>query len=162
MRICITCNSEFAPSSRHKKCPSCRHKTKKIPCPLCKKLMRPESIQCQNCRPPQKFLGELNSRWKGGRFNQDGYVKILFPEHPRVQNKSNNYIFEHILVMEEKLGRFLFDGETIHHLNGVRDDNRIENLELWAFRQQPSGQRVEDLADWAEEILSRYRPERLK
>jgi hypothetical protein len=65
------------------------------------------------------------------------------------------YIFEHILVMEDHLGRKLYPGENVHHLNGVRNDNRLENLELWTSNQ-PAGQRVNDLRAWAIEILTRY------
>jgi hypothetical protein len=57
--------------------------------------------------------------------------------------------------MEEKLGRRLLLDESVHHRNGVRDDNRPENLELWV-RPQPSGIRVEDAVAWAREILDRY------
>lgn len=62
--------------------------------------------------------------------------------------------------MEQKLGRYLLPSEQVHHISGVKDDNRPENLELWAT-PQPAGQRVEDLADWAVEILRRYRPNSL-
>lgn len=68
---------------------------------------------------------------------------------------------EHRVVMEQILGRELLPGENVHHINGVRTDNRPENLELWVT-SQPSGQRPEDLADWAEEILRRYRPSSLR
>jgi HNH endonuclease len=53
-------------------------------------------------------------------------------------------IAEHTLVMEKKLGRKMTKNETVHHINGIRDDNRPENLELWASRHG-RGQRVSDL-----------------
>ena len=73
------------------------------------------------------------------------------PEHPAAHTRG--YVAEHRLVMERTIGRYLLPEETVHHVNGIRDDNRPENLELWTSRQ-PKGQRVADLVAWAEEILA--------
>ena len=98
--------------------------------------------------------GRANGNWKGGRTrHKAGYIMSRAPGHPR--SGQGNYVFEHILVAEELLGRFLIDGETVHHRNGVRDDNRPENLELWT-RPQPSGIRVSDAIEWARTILCLY------
>jgi hypothetical protein len=97
---------------------------------------------------------DANGNWKGGRtLHKKGYVMLRVPEHPRVVKSP--YVFEHVLVMEQLLGRYLEPDESVHHLNGVRDDNRPENLELWTT-PQPSGIRVRDAIAWAREILRRY------
>ena len=96
---------------------------------------------------------EIKSPAKTGRYVQHGYVLVKAPaHHPRAKK---GWIREHILVMEDKLGRHLEAGEQVHHVNGVKDDNRPENLELWVI-SQPPGQRPADLVEWAKEILRRY------
>jgi hypothetical protein len=73
-------------------------------------------------------------------------------------SKLHGALPEHTLVMTYMVGRALFPGENVHHKNGVRDDNRPENLELWS-KSQPAGQRIDDKVNWAIELLSVYKPE---
>ena len=91
----------------------------------------------------------------GRHVSPDGYVKV-----PDKSGRGRS-ILEHRLVMEEHLGRQLLPTENVHHKNGDRQDNRIENLELWST-SQPQGQRPEDKLKWAKEILALYAPELLK
>lgn len=91
--------------------------------------------------------GDTPSRQWGYSIMKSGYI-IVYPPGRRS-------LLEHRYIMEQHLGRELLPSESIHHKNGVRDDNRIENLELWS-KSQPSGQRVVDKIEWAEEILRQY------
>jgi len=63
--------------------------------------------------------------------------------------------WQHRMVMEGAIGRALFAHEEVHHRNGMRDDNHLENLELWST-SQPKGQRIEDKIAWAKELLEQY------
>ena len=73
--------------------------------------------------------------WAGGRIVEaDGYVMIHKPDHPFANNKG--YVFEHRLVMEQKIGRVLQPQEVVHHVNEIRDDNRPDNLELYSDHKQ--------------------------
>jgi len=89
--------------------------------------------------------------------NSYGYVVVGVPSDYPGAKKNGNYgqILEHRKVMQDLLGRPLIEAENVHHKNGVRSDNRPENLELWS-RSQPSGQRVQEKVQWAREMLALY------
>ena len=90
---------------------------------LAKKWNMAKGRGCSKRRP----RGPACHLWKGGRRNDgQGYVMLRRPEHPMAQ--SNGYVYEHRLVMSEHIGRILEKGEEVHHINGIRDDNRPENL----------------------------------
>ena len=117
--------------------------------------MRPDQAdQVRNCWDCREHGERFNGNWRGGRTKHEaGYLMIRLPEHPR----AHGYVFEHIGVMDDFLGRRLLPDEQVHHRNVVRHDNRIENLELW-IRPQPSGIRVEDAVRWADDPRTEWRP----
>lgn len=111
---------------------------RKVACE-CGGLKTQYSDSCRNCR---SFDPE-NPSW---RMASDGYMIASF------QGKE---VRQHRWLMERHLGRSLKSHETVHHVNGIRDDNRIENLELWSTAQ-PAGQRVSDKLKWCKEFLAEY------
>ena len=85
--------------------------------------------------------------------NKHGYRYFYRPLHPNAS--VNGYVAEHTVVMAVMLGRPLEKGESVHHKNGIPDDNRPANLELW-ITDHPAGKRVEDLLVFARWVIRKY------
>ena len=143
-KVCISCYQPFTshqPDAKY--CPQCRsgkekdkHASRKYRwkhhnnCVDCGKRITSNAQRCRSCshtRIGKNQRGVNNPRWKGGkRYETDGYVRVLNKSHPKAAK--SGYVLEHILVWEEANKMPVPDGHVIHHLNGIRNDNRISNL----------------------------------
>lgn len=94
----------------------------------------------------------IKGEWSDWSVHVKGYVT-----RRRTVDGKRETQFQHRLVMEEHLGRELLRHEEVHHKNGNRADNRLDNLEVWNT-SQPKGQRPEDKVEYALEILALYAP----
>lgn len=155
--VCVDCNKEFYYGAKYKRCTSCVYRRDKIERPedlkkVIRKRLNKESAQRRIDRGlPLDFVFKTGKRGEG-YLNKKGYRLMVWKDPV---TKKHKRVYQHVLVVEEFLGRDLFDHERVHHKNGIRDDNRIENLELWSVGQPP-GQRVEDKIKWYIEFLSIY------
>lgn len=134
-------------------------KRRGLKCPKCGGYLsyggiRKQAKQCQKCYLASMH-GEYSPRWNGGRkIDRNGYVLIYHPEpHPRrIEHTRKNpkwrityYVAEHILNWEKANGRYLPEGYTVHHLNGIKDDNRPKNLVALPHHSHSSGMLNEEL-----------------
>lgn len=152
---CITCAKDFFYGAKYKYCSACQyHRNKKE---------NPGNHEKQRLRAAEKY-NEKTRLKKGLPKDHDfkkapkgeGYVNIKgYRRFWKKDLETGQYIskYEHHMVMSAYLGRDLLSNERVHHRNGIRDDNRIENLELWDIGQPP-GQRVEDKVRYYIEFLT--------
>ncbi len=105
-------------------------------CDFCKKTFEVKTSRLKTAKTCSKecftkaMKGHRPYHFKGGRLTHRGYKYVLTKSHPSCDR--DGYVPEHRLIMEASIGRFLTGTEVVHHINGNRGDNRIENLELHA------------------------------
>jgi hypothetical protein len=106
-------------------------------CNYCKKEMwvQPHRFKtgrgkfCSKTCLGKSARGNSARHWKGGKIKSNKYIMIYCPDHPRAVH--GRYVWEHVLLAEKVLGRYLEDQEVVHHINGNGNDNRLENLYLF-------------------------------
>ncbi len=154
--VCPNCGSEFTTRSGNQVfCSnSCSRRNRVVRrvsrCQRCGREVRSADARRRFCGKECAYAsarerrGDRSVSWRGGRSVSKtyGYVWRRAEGHPRTK-PGWPYVLEHILVMEEAVGRYLLPFERVHHRNGVRDDNRPENLELWKIKD-PAGIRSID------------------
>lgn len=124
------------------------------------KFMRRNNLPARKAAKRYQRM-EQNSSWKGGRrINEQGYIEIYMPEYKHT--RSNGYVREHIYVAEQSIGRTLrfYDvgderNEVVHHINGVKTDNRPENLLVLTVSQHRMLHMAVSKEDVDEVLLSR-------
>lgn len=102
-----------------------------------------------------EFEARIAEKREAGFVDSNGYRLVWAPGHNAASRYGGNWAPEHRKIMSDVLNRPLTDKENVHHINGVKTDNRLENLELWVS-SQPSGQRPHELVAWAKGIIKEY------
>jgi len=161
-KICANCNNVFEAigngSQNMKYCSTCRPFSRKlkdlrrsltrpgahgkIPCPECGKPMCYNARWCRSCWHKKSVelkaypQGRKHHWYKNGKpKTSEGYIRVKQSNHPFADH--HGYVLEHRLIMEQHLGRILDRKEFVHHLNGIRNDNRITNLGVVTTSNHP-------------------------
>jgi len=143
IKTCEVCNKNFESRAHNAKyCPDCRHEAYRAhcrknerdlyrhPCPICGVLIDRKALLCHHCFIKKRGSYKGLNRYRNGPRKQytraGGYIKEYCPNHPYCDN--HGFVPQHRLIIETNIGRYLEREEIIHHLNGIRDDNRTQNL----------------------------------
>jgi len=133
---------------------------KKIILGYCLRRGFTKSCGCYDLECKRSRRGDKSPQWKGGRIkNVDGYWLLSMRGHANANRRG--YVFEHVYIMSNYLDRPLEKHELVHHKNGVKDDNRLDNLSLMLDTAHCRGQTIEDLVPYWVEMIKRYAPEEL-
>ena len=137
----------ITPSTNRKKLRfECKCECGNISYPTKNKLVKGLTLSCGCYRKDR--LGDNNPCWRGGKYkDKNGYYCVRM---------NGVYVFEHRHIWEQHYGVKLKPHQNIHHINGIRTDNRIENLELWDTLQ-PRGQRIEDKILFYKKLYDEYK-----
>lgn len=114
-------------------------------------------IGLANSRPNPKSrvakLADKNPMWKGGIVTSSDYILLYKPEHKN--SNSSGYVLEHILIMSKHLQRPINIGEIIHHINGNKKDNRIENLMLFKSNSEHISFHAKERREYSINLIKR-------
>lgn len=144
-KICSICSLNFTSKNGYKKfCDACKEKYN----------LKPHIVKNRRAHnQPLDYIPKHKAKNGEGHLAKSGYRYLTKCGHPNCGRYGR--ILEHIFIMSEHLRRPIRKNEIIHHKNGIKHDNHIDNLELW-HKGHPIGQRLEDKLNWAKTLLEEY------